>query len=119
MLKSVDDFRTLGSLLLVNRIFYRAFKNESEALLLSTARNKYGDLLNPMLAIAQKEYALTPSQPRQARQPRKTVVFDSSLIQTLLEIDSVLDAWLRIYEYRGPLGLLNYREMFSISSYTV
>ena len=54
-------------------------------------------------------------QPQPQPQPHKPPVFNSLLIKTLLEIDSVLDTWLRIYEYRGPLGLLNYREMSSTS----
>jgi hypothetical protein len=59
------------------------------------------------------------SQPRQVWRPRKTMVFDSSLVKVLLEVNSVLDAWLRIYEYRGPLRLLNYRDMSSPPSSTV
>ena len=116
MLKSVSDLRTLGSLLRVNQTFYHAYKNESKALLLSTASKEYGDLLDPMIEIAGSilnESAILPLfQRHQAQQLRDTTVFNPSLIKTLLEIDSVLDTWLRIYEYRGPLGLLNYREMF-------
>ena len=114
MLRSVTDFRTLGALLRVNRTFYRAYEGESTALLRATARKEYGDLLGPMLAITESilgENAILPSQRRHAAQPRSAIAFDSLLIKTLLEVDSVLDAWLRIYEYRGPLALLNYREM--------
>jgi hypothetical protein len=108
----------------VNQTFYRAYKNESSALLLSTAKKEYGDLLDPMIEIAEairNEGAIVPLRQRrggpqvQPPPPRKpaTTVFNSLLVKALLDIDSVLDAWLRIYEYRGPLGLLHYREMSS------
>jgi hypothetical protein len=127
MLKSVNDLRTLGSLLQVNQSFYHAYKKESQALLLSTSKKEYGVLLDPMIEIAEsiflnKETAIAtlPLEPFQQQQRRRQVqvqvqatVFNSLLIKALLEIDSVLDTWLRIYEYRGPLGLLNYREMSS------
>lgn len=120
MLKCVNDLQTLGSLLQVNQTFYHAYKNESQVLLFSTAKKEYGDLLDPMIEIAQSilnEGAIVPlfQRPqRRVQQPHKpTVLFNSLLIKTLLEIDSVLDTWLRIYEYRGPLGLMNYREMSS------
>ena len=113
MLKSVDDFRTLGSLLRVNRTFYRAYQDESDALLRATARATYGDLLDPMLAVAASILQENPGVPPSS-QPRPTpAVFNASLLNTLQHIHAVLHAWLRIYEYRGPLGLLNYREMFS------
>ena len=121
MLRSINDLRTLGSLLQVNQTFYHAYKNESQALLLSTAKKEYGDLLDPMIEIAESMLndSGTIFQRRQGQQPQPqnnaTPVFNSPLIKALLEIDSVLDTWLRIYEYRGPLGLLNYREMSSTS----
>ena len=130
MLRSVNDLRTLGSLLQVNQTFYHAYKNESQVLLLSTAKKEYGDLLDPMIEIAESilNDSGTLFQRRQGQgqgqgqqpQPQPQLhhpipVFNSPLIKALLEIDSVLDTWLRIYEYRGPLGLLNYREMSSTS----
>ena len=121
MLRSINDLRTLGSLLQVNQTFYHAYKNESQALLLSTAKKEYGDLLDPMIEIAESMLndSGTIFQRRQGQQQQPqnnpTPVFNSPLIKALLEIDSVLDTWLRIYEYRGPLGLLNYREMSSTS----
>src|SRR5258708_15243867 len=127
MLRSASDFHTLGSLLRVNQSFYRAYKNQSKHLLLSVAKSQYGELLIPMLDIAESIVTETGIMPPLAFQrsrhrpvfqrPRapnpNPLVFNSLLIRTLFEIDSVLDTWLRIYEYRGPLGLLNYREMSS------
>ncbi len=124
MLKSVDDLRTLGSLSQVNQTFYRAYKNESQVLLLSTAKKEYGDLLDPMIEIAtsilnNESGTLLPlfhQRHNNHTNTNTTPVLNSLLIKALLEIDSVLDTWLRIYEYRGPLGLLNYREMSSTPS---
>ena len=120
MLKSVNDLQTLGSLLQVNQTFHHAYKNESQVLLFSTAKKEYGGLLDPMIEIAQSilnEGAIVPLFQRPQRQVHQrhkpTVFFNSLLIKTLLEIDSVLDTWLRIYEYCGPLGLMNYSEMSS------
>ena len=123
MLKSLDDLRTLGSLSQVNQTFHHAYKNESQVLLLSTARKEYGDLLDPMIEIAEfilnnEGGTISPLfyQRRRQNTTTPTPVFNSLLVKALLEIDSVLDTWLRIYEYRGPLGLLNYREMSSTPS---
>ena len=122
MLKSLDNLRTLASLSQVNQTFYRAYKNESQVLLLSTAKKEYGDLLDPMIEIAEsilnnESGIILPLFHQRRRQNTTTTpVFNSLLVKALLEIDSVLDTWLRIYEYRGPLGLLNYREMSSTPS---